>query len=160
MAKDVWFFIAFFGILLVLGFATQGGGLFEGAGSATSTTTGVGTSTLSTYPSENTVGTSTTPATPPTPPLTPREIEEKVARIYRELDILTEELRIAKLQEPVSPTQEVLTSVQVMRVTQTPTRNIFHFVQTQAIQQRLLFQTGILKVTSPMSEHHSRKAIV
>lgn len=103
MAKDVWFFIAFFGILLVLGFATQGGGLFEGAGSATSTTTGVGTSTLSTYPSENTVGTSTTPATPPTPPLTPREIEEKVARIYRELDILTEELRIAKLQEPVSP---------------------------------------------------------
>ncbi len=107
MAKDAWFFIVFFGVLLVLGFATQNGGIFAGVGNATSTATGVASSTLSTYPPENSngVGTSTQtpPPTPPPPPLTPKEIEEKVARIYRELDTLTEELRVAKLQEPVSP---------------------------------------------------------
>ncbi len=105
MAKDVWFFLAFFGILLVLGFATQGGGLFEGVGTATSTPTNTGTSTLDAYPTENTnVGSTST--TPLPPPLTPREVEDKVARIYHELDILTEELRIAKLHEPRSPYAE------------------------------------------------------
>ena len=99
MAKDVWFFIAFFGILLILAFSTQDGGLFEGVGTATSTQTTTGTTTLTAYPTENSVGTSTDS----TPTLTPKEVEYKIAQIYRELDTLTEELRVAKLQEPISP---------------------------------------------------------
>jgi hypothetical protein len=103
--KDVLvFFLAFFGILLVLGFATQGGGLFEGAGSATSTTTGVGTSNTVYVPIRKySWYKHYTRDAHQRHPLPHERLKKRLHESIVNSRSSRKKLRIAKLQEPVSP---------------------------------------------------------
>lgn len=106
--KDLGFFLGFFVILIILAISTAGGhGIFSGAGTATSTNATSGsqgsTSAEPIIRSAGTVSPTQTKSVPTTPKLTPAQIEQRVANIYRELDKLTEALRVAKLHEPASP---------------------------------------------------------
>lgn len=93
--QGLGFFVAFFVLLIVLALSTNEGGVF---GSATSTPSQGTTQTIT---SRN--ETITRVAAPKeTPKLSNEEIEKRVAKIYKELDTLREDLREAKLREPTS----------------------------------------------------------
>lgn len=82
---------AVFGIVIILSLAGTG----QNGEVNTTSSTGGGTRTQETVAR----GTQTEPETR----LSPEEVERKLDRLYRELDSLEEDLREARLREPVSP---------------------------------------------------------
>ena len=97
------FFLVFFGVIIFLAiFSRDGSTIFPKMDPLTATST---PSTAQNTPTGggNTRTTISTQTTPPQPKLTDREVESRLESLYRELDSLKEDLREAKLREPVSP---------------------------------------------------------
>lgn len=108
--KDLGLFLGFFFVIIVMAaVAGDGKGIFDTSGGKGTSSLGASSTPSTTYSDEPTyvspepTYTSGVPTPPPTPELSPREVEERVATIYRELDELREDLREARLREPVSP---------------------------------------------------------
>lgn len=111
------FIIGFFVLIIFLALfsGSSKGGIFGRTSTSTPTTTRETTLTSSRSTNTNSGQSSAqqtqqqisapkgTQSTPPKPKLTPQQIEAKVASIYRELDVLREDLRKARLREPASP---------------------------------------------------------
>lgn len=112
--KDLGFFLGLFAVIVILAVAVGDGRESGSRGTSTSTVTERDTETMDNReePSYTRPDSSYTPPSTPTPEpedmLSPREVEEKVAAIYRELDELREDLRAARLREPVSPYSDMV----------------------------------------------------
>ncbi len=103
----IGFFVGFFALIIFLAIASNGkeGSVFGGK----STTTPSASLPLKESAYSNPSTQSQQPLTPPAPVLTPEEKEAKIATLYRELDTLKENLREARLREPVSPYSDLVT---------------------------------------------------
>ncbi len=104
--KDLGPFLGLFVVIIIMAavVSQDGKGIFDTTSSSTPGYT-QGTNAPSTepsYTSPQSTGASQS-GTQTQPALSPREVEEKVAAIYRELDQLEAKLREARLREPVSP---------------------------------------------------------
>jgi hypothetical protein len=112
--KDAGIFFGFFFVIIIMAAVVgqDGKGIFETTSSSTpsyaetpGTDSGYGEPSYSSPEPAYSQG----DYPPPAPELSPREIEEKVAAIYRELDQLKEELRDTRLREPASPHRNKVT---------------------------------------------------
>ena len=124
--KDAWPFLGALLVIIILAIVAGEKRKEEAltGGSSTSTPSFFG----STQPPSNTPDSqgetiSTTPTPERTePPLTPEQVEYKVATLYRELDALREDLRVARLHEPASPYANTVTLRQGDVYTEDPDR--------------------------------------
>lgn len=100
------FFLGFFALIVVLA-VTVGGNenrnTTKDVGSATSSETQIRNNTKVTESEPVYTAPTNQSSQETTKPLTPREVENKVAQIYRTLDALREDIREATLRSPASP---------------------------------------------------------
>lgn len=94
--QGVGFFAGFFILLIILALNAGEGGFFNGQSGSESERT-----TRETTISGGSTAGRTTPT--PSPRLSDEEVEQKLVKLYRELDGLQEDLREATLREPASP---------------------------------------------------------
>jgi hypothetical protein len=96
------FFVGFFALIIFAALFSQGGNsLLPEQNSGSSTTPSTAYTPSSNEPTRTTI--SNPEVTPPPPRLSDREVESRLDSLYRELNSLKEDLREAKLREPVSP---------------------------------------------------------
>lgn len=109
--KDFGFIIVFFAILILLALMPKGNGGFFSS-TATSTATSTRTSFVGdslSYSAPDTTQNTGQDAPKENPRLSNAETERRIADLSRTLDTLKEDVREAKLREPISPYTDIVT---------------------------------------------------